>query len=199
METSSQENSNEKHLKVVITGDSYVGKTSLLNRHFKNDFTDYITSTTGIDFFVHECQHEEKKYIISVYDTAGQESFKGITKFFYREAAAAICVFDICAENTFDNLDFWIRDFQQNAPDSIVYIAANKIDKVTGNENAVPNNKVLKYAKKKNIKIFFASAKTGENVSQMFESLFNELCTRGGNAQIKIGLAQNTQNDGSCC
>ncbi|KAH0785967.1 small GTP-binding protein [Histomonas meleagridis] len=182
METKSEPS--ETKLRVVLIGDKSVGKTSLVNRYFGGSFEDKPLPTICVNYFNHEHQYNGKTFNILVCDTAGEEEYNSISKLFYREAIAAICVFNICSKSSFESIEIWEKEFRTNVSTdfqkyAFVYIVANQIDAVKDSPSHVEESKANKLKNDLRAeKIFFTSAKVGTNVNEMFESLFEDACKK---------------------
>ena len=112
----------EKKCKLVFIGDSGVGKTSIINRFVKGKFENNIASTNGATFANKKIEYKEKNIILQfdIWDTAGQEKFRSLTKFFYKDAGIAILVYDITRVESFNGLkDFWMKQLKNNSGSNI--------------------------------------------------------------------------------
>ena len=117
--------------KVVLLGESGVGKTSIISRYITNTFSEIVMSTTGSSYATKKVEIDsENKIKFQIWDTAGQERFRSLAKIFYQNASVAILVYDITRRESFDKLkEFWIEELKENAPsDIILAIAGNKND-----------------------------------------------------------------------
>jgi Ras-related protein Rab-7A len=101
-------------LKVIILGDSGVGKTSLMNQYVSNRFSEQYKATIGADFLTKEVMIDDKLVTLQIWDTAGQERFQSLGVAFFRGADACILVYDMTDGKTFESLDKWKSDFLQN-------------------------------------------------------------------------------------
>ena len=149
-------------LKLLIIGDSAVGKTSMLLKYTDNFFPESHLATIGVEFKTKDVQYNGYKINLQVWDTAGQERFKSITKSFFRNANGIIFVYDITQKNTFKNVKDWIKDSEANDTGFKRILVGNKID--LQNKRQVQLNEVKEWADKKNIEVIEASAKTGKNI-----------------------------------
>jgi len=123
------EDVHDHFVKILMLGDTGVGKTSLLSRYSDNQFTNSMMSTVGVDLKTKYVTLMEKVVKVQVWDTAGQEHFHRITFPYYRDANAIILTFDVGSQKTFDNVEYWIKNIQEYAGDSIVMtLVGNKID-----------------------------------------------------------------------
>lgn len=116
-------------LKVIIIGDSGVGKTNILTRYCEGIFKESYVATIGVDFKIKLIQHEDKKVKLQIWDTAGQERFKNITQTYYKGAAGIILVYAINNIESFRNLNSWIRQIENTSnEDSTVILLGAKSD-----------------------------------------------------------------------
>ena len=159
--------------KLIFLGDTYVGKTSLLVRYLDDKFEGGV-STIGIDVRYKYIDYENKKLKLDIWDTAGQEKFKGIGKNYLNGANGIIGVIDITQKQSFDNLKILLNSVKENIPNKVeIIIVVNKID--LENESQITEKSIKDYGERKNIEIFRASAKTGEGVEDFFMALIKKL------------------------
>uniref|UniRef100_A0A6B2LLT1 Uncharacterized protein n=1 Tax=Arcella intermedia TaxID=1963864 RepID=A0A6B2LLT1_9EUKA len=156
--------------KVLLIGDSSVGKTSLCTRFTENAFSENFIATLGVDFKIRTLSIENKRVRLQVWDTAGQERFRTITQAFYRGAHGVVLVYDITDRETFANIDRWLEDTNNYAPDdALKMIVGNKCDLFE--ERAVTTKEGQDFAKLRKVLFLETSAKTCENVDSIFEEL----------------------------
>jgi Ras-related protein Rab-8A len=108
--------------KVIIIGDSGVGKTNLITRFCENMFKDSYVATIGVDFKIKSLIVNEKRIKMQIWDTAGQERFKNITQTYYKGSAGIILSFSITDENSFNNIERWMHQIYNNAPEKVCKI-----------------------------------------------------------------------------
>ena len=165
--------------KFIIVGDSSVGKSNLLLRYLNNKFEDEYQSTIGVEFGAKNLEIDNINYRIQLWDTAGQEQFRSITRAYYQNSVCAIVVYDISNEITFKNVKDWIDDVRAQSPKNIyIMLVGNKNDLVE--KRQVSYEKGLEYANSNNINFIETSAKTGENVENVFYN-----CTKKKKKKIK--------------
>jgi len=164
-------------LKVIILGDSSVGKTSLMNQYVNKKFNTQYKATIGADFLTKEVSLEERVVTMQIWDTAGQERFQSLGVAFYRGADACILVFDVTTKKSFDALDTWRDEFlvqaSPNDPNNFPFVVlGNKID--LKESRVVTMKEAKQYCVKNNIvsdgqpMYWETSAKTKECVDQAF-------------------------------
>lgn len=182
---------NRKYLlKVIILGDSGVGKTSLMNQYVNKKFSSQYKATIGADFLTKEVMIGNRLVTLQIWDTAGQERFQSLGCAFYRGADCCVLVFDLTRQSSFSNLDTWRDEFmlQANVTDNFPFVLlGNKADMDT---RAISYKQALSYATKHKLSYFETSAKSGTNVDTAFqkvaqvvdleEVLINDLYDRPG-------------------
>ncbi|CAL9105843.1 hypothetical protein OPV22_025822 [Ensete ventricosum] len=164
-------------LKVIILGDSGVGKTSLMNQYVNKKFSNQYKATIGADFLTKEVQMDDRLFTLQIWDTAGQERFQSLGVAFYRGADCCVLVYDVNVMKSFDNLNNWREEFLIQAspsdPENFPFIVlGNKIDIDGGNSRVVSEKKAKAWcASKGNIPYFETSAKEGFNVEAAFQCI----------------------------
>lgn len=160
-------------LKVIILGDSGVGKTSLMNQYVHKRFSSQYKATIGADFLTKEIMIDDKLVTLQIWDTAGQERFQSLGVAFYRGADSCVLCYDITDAKSFDNLESWMDEFLVHAAprnqESFPFVVlGNKAD--LANKRQVPAAKVKAWCQQKgNIPNFETSAKDGSNVELAFQ------------------------------
>ena len=150
-------------LKVIVVGDSGVGKTCLLVRYIRNLFDEESQPTLGVEFMTKIVTTEKHKIQLQLWDTAGQELFRSVTRGYYRGSAGAFLVFDITNRDTFDNIGRWLQDIKDVArSDVVTLLIGNKSDKA--DQRQVSTEEAQDFAKKNSMQYFETSAKTGSNL-----------------------------------
>ncbi len=162
--------------KIVLLGDSGVGKTCLISRFISGNFDANVNSTNGASYASKKIEYANlgKTLVLDIWDTAGQEKYKSLTKFFYKDAAMVILVYDITRKESFDNLkNFWYTEIQQYGDkDIILGIAGNKSD-LYDNE-AVPEKEAREFAKSIGAIFALTSAQNNSGVNKLFEDIGNK-------------------------
>ncbi|XP_043690388.1 ras-related protein Rab7-like [Telopea speciosissima] len=161
-------------LKVIVLGDSGVGKTSLMNQYVHQRFTQQYKATIGADFVTKDIQIDDKLVTLQIWDTAGQERFQSLGVAFYRGADCCVLVYDVNVLKSFDTLTNWHSEFlrQASPPDPKTFpfiLLGNKIDIDGGNSRVVSDKKAKEWcASKGNIPYFETSAKENIDVDAAF-------------------------------
>uniref|UniRef100_J3L3G6 Ras-related protein Rab7 n=2 Tax=Oryza brachyantha TaxID=4533 RepID=J3L3G6_ORYBR len=164
-------------LKVIVLGDSGVGKTSLMNQYVHKKFSQQYKATIGADFVTKEVLIEDRLVTLQIWDTAGQERFQSLGVAFYRGADCCVLVYDVNANRSFDTLNTWHDEFLNQAspsdPKTFPFILlGNKIDVDGGKSRVVSEKKAMEWcASKGNIPYFETSAKEDRNVDSAFLSV----------------------------
>ena len=157
--------------KILIIGNSFVGKTKLLNCYIKN--SKETTSTIGLDFYTQRTNIDEKHIRIQFWDTAGQERYKSIISSYYYGAQGAFVLYDITDEKSFSDIDFWINDLKEKCDKIIIVIIGNKSD--LKEKRKIKKEDGEKKAKKFDAYFFEISSLCKENVDTVFEFMINNV------------------------
>ena len=162
---------NTKNVKICLLGGTGVGKTCIINRFSKNEFKENTVSTSGGSYSVKDITLDDKTTVhCDVWDTAGQEKFRSLTKHFYKDAYIVGLVYDITNKNSFDELKGWYNDLKQNGEKyTVLAVVGNKTDMFENEE--VNEDEARKYAESIGAEFQLVSAKTGQNVNLLFEKL----------------------------
>jgi Ras-related protein Rab-8A len=164
-------------IKILLLGDSGVGKSCLLLRFTEDTFTPNFIATIGIDFKVRNVELDGRVFKVQIWDTAGQERFRAITQAFYRSVAGIMLVYDITNESTFRGLRDWMRSISQYANDSVdMVLVGNKCDLVGARQ--VTTKQGLALAEEFRMPFFECSAKTSDNVDKAFMCLIKTVKRR---------------------
>ncbi|KAK8805521.1 hypothetical protein WA158_002177 [Blastocystis sp. Blastoise] len=160
--------------KVVLIGDSGVGKTCILSRFTKNQFSLEAKATVGVEF-ASKCMTVDKKKIkAQIWDTAGQERFRAITSAYYRGAVGALVVYDISHHGSFENVEEWLRELKQHSePDIVVMLVGNKCD--LKNQRAVTQEEAIAYAEKNGMAFIETSAYDSTGVVDAFQTILKAI------------------------
>ena len=154
------------NFKIIIIGDSGVGKSSLLKRAVQNRFDGSYQATIGFEFLLMHFKVNDLKIKLQIWDTCGQEMYRSLVQGFYRNTSLAIIVYDISSKKSYEGLDIWLKDLRQHTEENIpVFIIGNKMD--LERQVSAEDAKIFAVS---NRTIFFTecSAKTGEKVKSIF-------------------------------
>ena len=154
--------------KLIVIGDSGVGKSCLTNNAVKNVFDDSYNATVGFEFFTFNIKLNNKIVKLQIWDTCGQELYRSLITNFYRNTSLAIMVYSINSKDSFDNIEMWLRELRTHSnPDAKVFLIGNKVD--LENEREVKTEQGEAYSKANKCDLFMeTSAKTGLNAQNVF-------------------------------
>ena len=181
-----KDNTSDSVYKVLLLGDTKVGKTCFLMRYTDNTFQETHMSTIGLDYRLKTMKLSSGKNVkVQIWDTAGQDRFRAITKNYFKGAHGIILIYDVTDEQSFDNVSNWINQIKEEASDNvIIFLVGNKIDDVENRKIQTESGKNL--AENFQLQFYETSAKTGENVEKTFQALVEKIDeislinTRGG-------------------
>lgn len=160
--------------KVVLIGDSGVGKSNLLSRFTRNEFNLESKSTIGVEFATRSIQVDGKTIKAQIWDTAGQERYRAITSAYYRGAVGALLVYDIAKHLTYENVERWLRELRDHADANIVImLVGNKCD--LRHLRAVSTDKAKTFAEQNNLSFIETSALDSTNVETAFHNILTEI------------------------
>ncbi|XP_022105356.1 ras-related protein Rab-7a [Acanthaster planci] len=194
-------------LKVIILGDSGVGKTSLMNQYVNKKFSNQYKATIGADFLTKEVMVDDRLVTMQIWDTAGQERFQSLGVAFYRGADCCVLVFDVTNQNSFKSLDSWRDEFLIQAsprdPENFPFVVlGNKIDM---ENRQVSTKRAQNWCSSKNsIPYFETSAKESINVEQAFQTIAKNALAQEPETDMyndfpsQIKLTDENKQDKSC-
>ncbi|XP_043935700.1 ras-related protein Rab-11A-like isoform X2 [Protopterus annectens] len=160
--------------KVVLIGDSGVGKSNLLSRFTRNEFNLESKSTIGVEFATRSVKVHNKTVKAQIWDTAGQERYRAITSAYYRGAVGALLVYDIAKHLTYENADRWLKELKDHADNNIVImLVGNKAD--LRHLRAVPTDEAKSFAEKNGLSFIETSALDSTNVETAFHTILSEI------------------------
>ncbi|KAF0303123.1 Ras-related protein ORAB-1 [Amphibalanus amphitrite] len=194
--------------KLLLIGDSGVGKSCLLLRFADDTYTESYISTIGVDFKIRTIELDGKTIKLQIWDTAGQERFRTITAAYYRGAHGIIVVYDCTDQESFGNVKQWLQEIDRYAAENV-----NKL--LVGNKCDLASSKVVDFATAKayadqlGIPFLETSAKSSTNVEQAFMTMAAEIKSRvgpqatteqaGGGARVNIQSTPVADGKGGCC
>ncbi|KAL8136370.1 hypothetical protein V2J09_002371, partial [Rumex salicifolius] len=192
--------------KLLLIGDSGVGKSCLLLRFADDSYVESYISTIGVDFKIRTVEQDGKTIKLQIWDTAGQERFRTITSSYYRGAHGIIIVYDVTDQQSFENVKQWLNEIDRYASDNVVKL-------LVGNKNDLTSNKVVSYETGKafadeiGVPFLETSAKNASNVEQAFMTMAAEIKKRvasqpAGNTARPSAVplrGQPVNSNSSCC
>ena len=188
--------------KLVLIGDSGVGKTNILSRYINNEFSYSSKSTVGVEFGSKIIKTNDKLIKIQIWDTAGQERYKSITSAYYKGAKGAFVVYDITRRDTFMNVDKWIGELKSTGNEDVfILLIGNKSD--LEQERQVSTEEVTKKAEQLKIAFCETSALEGKNIEYAFQTVVEEVSKKSNNTGSDVkkedqskGVMLDTGNNG---
>ena len=150
-------------VKVIMLGDSAVGKSKMMERFLLDDFKPHQHSTFAVNLFRHTCRVQDRDVLVDFWDTAGQEAFKSMHPSYYHQAHACILVFDATRKVTYKGLAGWYQELREHRPQIPALCAVNKID-----ENADVTSRSFNFTEKNGMPLYYVSASKGTNVVKLF-------------------------------
>ena len=155
-------------VKYIIVGDSSVGKSNILLRFSRNTFDPGHQATLGIEYAKKHIQYNNIDYLIQVWDTAGQENFRSVTRAYYKASAVAMVVYDISSEESFEHIQIWIKDCKDLAPKTVqLVLIGNKID--LEEKRVIKTERGKELAHENNMLFFETSALNGNGIEEAFQ------------------------------
>ncbi|XP_049361231.1 ras-related protein RABA1f-like [Solanum verrucosum] len=172
--------------KVVLIGDSGVGKSNLLSRFTKNEFSQESKSTIGVEFATRTIHVDDKIIKAQIWDTAGQERYRAITSAYYRGAVGALLVYDITRHVTFENVARWLKELRDHIDQNIVVmLVGNKAD--LRHLRAVPTGESSGFAERENTFFMETSALEALNVENAFTEVLTQIYRVVSRKALDIG------------
>ena len=155
-------------VKFIIVGDSSVGKSNILLRFSRNIFDSGHQATLGIEFANKHLIYNNTDYLVQIWDTAGQENFRSVTRAYYKASAVAMVVYDITKEESFEHIKTWLSDCKELAPNTVLLVlVGNKTD--LEEQRVISKERGENLAKENNMLFFETSAKLGDGIEQAFQ------------------------------
>ena len=189
--------------KVLLLGDSDVGKSSLILRYTEETFNSKLVNSIGVDFKMKKKEIDGKVIKVQIWHTAGHERFRSITYSYYRGANAIIIVFDLSDKKSFISITEWLKQIEKHAKENVFkFLVGNKSDLVE--ERKVTYEEAKQYADEHELPYIETSAKEGININELFDSSIKSFLTNsksfGGEKNIKLNSqSTNSSERGICC
>jgi small GTP-binding protein len=202
----------EMMFKVVLVGDSFVGKTNIMSKYLKNIFQADSKATVGVEFGSKQFNIEGHSINAQIWDTAGQERYKAITSAYYKGAKGAFVVYDITRKESFESIDKWVSDLKASADKKLtVVIIGNKSD--LEDQRQVTKEQGQEKANQLEVAFMETSALSGDNLDKAFDMMINEVYKKcheemlaeddldiEGGQDINLNKKpENTGNNKKCC
>ena len=191
--------------KVLLLGDSSVGKTCFLLRYCDKSFQEAHLSTIGLDYRLKSMTLQNDKNIkLQIWDTAGQDRFRAITKNYYKGANGIILIYDVTNKQSYENVKNWLTQIKEEAnPNVIIYLAGNKID-VEEEQRVITTEDGQKIADEYKLPFKETSAKNGINVNEIFQELVEKIDETFSKLEVPKGEQKNKLSTGGkrrrgCC
>ena len=176
----------EYGIKIALIGNSGVGKSCIIQRYIDNTFDKCSASTLSSISVEKEIIRGKEKYILSIWDTAGQEKYQSLGKIFYKDAYIIILVYDITNQNSLDSLEkTWYPDLQIYAENCVVIgVVGNKTD-LYENDDLADEDEAKEFAEEIGAVFYLVSAKSGENITKLFEKLLDKFFEKDIQDKVK--------------
>ena len=176
--------------KLVLLGETAVGKSCILARFINGEFREYQEPTIGAAFSTKEIRLIDKTVKFEIWDTAGQERYKSLAPMYYRGAKAAMVIYDITNNHSFNNAKQWVYEIQSKGhEDCLIILIGNKSD--LENERKVSKDEVEQYCANNNLLNYLSSAKTGDNIDNIFLEIAKNVKLGGKKKITKEDLNRN--------
>lgn len=191
--------------KLLLIGDSGVGKSCLLLRFADNSYTDSYISTIGVDFKIRTVDIDGKTIKLQIWDTAGQERFRTITSSYYRGSHGIIVVYDVTDMDSFNNVKQWFQEIDRYATEGVTKLLVGNKSDLTA-KKVVEYNTAKEFADSMGIQFIEASAKDSTNVEQAFVAMARQIkermpssgATAGDKDKVNLGRPVQDSNGGCC-
>ncbi|KAI9271366.1 ras family-domain-containing protein [Sporodiniella umbellata] len=194
-----------KHVKLVLLGESAVGKSSIVLRFVNRQYFDNREPTIGAAFLTQKCCVEDRSIKFEIWDTAGQERFHSLAPMYYRNSQAAVVVYDITKASTLDKAKSWVKELQRQAnSDIVIALVGNKLDLVedqngeplidSEHERQVLKEDVQAYAEDAGLLFRETSAKSAYNIDEIFTSIAREIPSDSTGSSNNRGTSNGRNN-----
>ena len=209
-ETISIEEDADMIIKIILVGDSSVGKTNLLSRFARNVFNQNSKTTIGVEFATKTIKIDEKIIKAQIWDTAGQERYRAITSSYYKGAHGSMIVYDITNSTSFESISKWLKELRDNVDVGIpIMLIGNKSD--LEKQRLISQTEAIKYAEKERLAFLETSAAEDKNVEEAFIELIKSILEsyeknnleKGNEEKVAKGVTLKSDNDNKenkkCC
>ena len=187
--------------KILLLGDSEVGKSCFLMRYSDNVFVENYITTIGLDYKLKNVKLDSGKTIkVQLWDTAGQDKYRTIAKNYFKGSHGILLLYDVTKQSSFQNIRDWIQDIREEVSQkAIIFLIGNKIDLV--DKRKISKEKGIELAEEYKLPFFEASAKSGENVDEVFKALYKKISEVYGDLEKEMGtkLNKRKKNKRKCC
>ena len=187
--------------KILLLGDSEVGKSCFLMRYSDNVFVENYITTKGLDYKLKSVKLDSGKTIkVQLWDTAGQDKYRTIAKNYFKGSHGILLLYDVTKQSSFQNIRDWIQDIREEVSQkAIIFLIGNKIDLV--DKRKISKEKGIELAEEYKLPFFEASAKSGENVDEVFKALYKKISEVYGDLEKEMGtkLNKRKKNKRKCC
>ncbi|NXT27612.1 RAB44 protein, partial [Syrrhaptes paradoxus] len=184
---------------LLFVGDSHVGKTSFLYRLHADTFNPHLTATVGLDYQIKNLIVDNKRFALRLWDSAGQERYRSITKQFFRKADGVVLMYDITSEYSFSDMRYWLSCIQEGAEDGVaILLLGNKTDCAAARQ--VPAAEGERLAREHQLMFYECSAASGHNVCESMVSFIRLLKDREDESKKKAEeVPEAPQKKKGCC
>ena len=189
-------------IKILIVGDSTVGKTNFIKKYVENKFNESYFASTGIDLITTSIKIEGKSFKIQIWDTAGQEKYRAMTKNLFLKTQGIVIIFDISNETSFINLKSWMNGIKEECSADIpMILVGNKLD--LEDKRVIDKERAMEFAKNEKLEYIETSSKTGENINKALSLIIEKIYQRAdSNSNFSFTLDDGTVKKKSkkmCC
>ena len=188
--------------KVLLLGDSDVGKSSLILRYTDETFNSKLVNSIGVDFKMKKREIDGKVVKVQIWDTAGHERFRSITYSYYRGANSIIIVFALSDKKSFISITEWLKQIEKHAKENVFkFLVGNKSD--LEDQRQVSYEEAKQYAEEHDLPYIETSAKNGININELFDSSIKTFLSKSntfrGEKNIKLSQTTNSGERNGCC
>ncbi|OHT15573.1 Ras-related protein Rab11D [Tritrichomonas foetus] len=170
--------------KIVVVGATCVGKTAIVGRLVDKVFNQEIETTIGVEFRTYPVLIGDKEVKLNIWDTAGQEKFKSVSKAYFRNAVGAVLVFSLTDRKSFEALDDWLNDLQSLCiPNAVILLVGNKVD--LKDDRVISNEEANMFASRHNLDYYETSALEATNIEDSFVRLASSINEKVTNGEIQ--------------